>query len=141
MIDKYTAVDESTVQFDLKYAYAPFHTKLAWQIVPKSVRENNKKAFNKAETVGAGPYKLVDWKQGSFTKLRRWEDYWDSKPKVAELELVPVKESTTRVTTLRNGKHDVIQSVPPKLFSTVKSMQNASIKEKPGLGYYYLAFN
>ena len=141
MIDEITVVDESTVQFDLGYPYAPFPTKLAWQIYPEAVREEDKEAFSLENPVGAGPYEFVDWSEGEYVKLSRWEDYWGTKPEVAELELVPVQESTTRVTTLKRGTHDVIEGIPPKLYSTVEQMDDASVEEESALGYYYLSFN
>ncbi|HET7323208.1 MAG TPA: ABC transporter substrate-binding protein, partial [Halococcus sp.] len=53
----------------------------------------------------------------------------------------PIEEATTRITTLKNGKNDVIQEIPPKLYSTVKQQSSTNIDEVPGIGYFYLAFN
>ncbi|WP_233203861.1 ABC transporter substrate-binding protein [Halegenticoccus soli] len=143
MVDSITAVDETTVQFDLKYPYGAFDTALAGRdIVPKSVRENDKKAFNTKKPVGSGPFEFVEWQEGNFVRIKRYEDYWgDPKPKIDGIEFVPVEESTTRVTTLRNGENDVIEEIPPKQYSTVRNMGDASIDEVPGVGYFYLAFN
>ncbi|MFW5965179.1 MAG: ABC transporter substrate-binding protein [Halodesulfurarchaeum sp.] len=141
MIDSINIVDDRTVQFDLANPFAPFKTKLAWQVSPKSVREEDKQSFNKGGTVGAGPYKLSDWEENEYVKLTRWEDYWDPQPDVDELELVPVKEATTRMTTLKNDTHDVVQGVPPDLYSSIEDIEDATIEEELGLGYYYLAFN
>ena len=143
MIDTMKAVDDRTVQFDLKYPFGPFPDTLAsWYVVPKSVREQNKKKFNKEEPVGSGPFVFEDWKEGNFVRLTRNADYWgDPKPKLREIEMVPVTESTTRVTTLKSGDNDIIKTIPPKQYPTVKAMQDVKIQEVPGMGYFYLAFN
>jgi peptide/nickel transport system substrate-binding protein len=142
MIDSITVVDERTVQFDLKYPFGPFRHKLAWTPVPKAYREENKQAFNTSDPLGSGPFEFVDWQEGDYVRLERHEDYWgEPMPEVQALEFTPITEPTTRVTTLRNEENHVVQTVPPKLYSTVEGISGANIQEQPGLGYYYLSFN
>ncbi|SFR51886.1 ABC transporter substrate-binding protein [Halogeometricum limi] len=140
MIDEITVVDEKTVQFDLKYPFGPFKHKLAWAPVPKAAREEDREGFN-SDPVGSGPYELEDWQEGSYVRMTRHEDYWGEKPEIQTLNFTPVSEPTTRVTTLRNGENHIVQTVPPKLYSTVEGISEASVQERGGLGYYYLAFN
>jgi peptide/nickel transport system substrate-binding protein len=142
MIDSMSAVDETTVQFDLKYPYGAFRNILTWSIVPQSVREEDRDAFNTQNPVGSGPFEFVDWQEGNFVRLQRNDDYWgEPMPNLAEIEFVPIEEATTRVTTLRNGENDVIKEIPPKLYSTVRGISDAGIQEVAGIGYFYLAFN
>ncbi|MFC6824100.1 ABC transporter substrate-binding protein [Halopelagius fulvigenes] len=143
MIDTITAVDEKTVQFDLKYGFAPFPNTLTWYVVPKSVREKDKKAFNTGDAlVGSGPFTFEGWSEGQFVRIKVNPDYWgDPKPKLDEVEYVPVEESTTRVTTLKNGENDIIKGIPPKQYSTIRNISDVSINEVPSIGYYYAAFN
>lgn len=142
VIDSITVVDEHTVQFDLQYPFAMFMDLLTHQIVPKSVREEDKEAFNTENPVGSGPFRFVDWEESSYVTLERWDDYWgDQTPNVSSVEFVPITESTTRVTELRTGNQDVIETIPPKLWSTVENMQDASIGAVESIGYFYVAFN
>jgi peptide/nickel transport system substrate-binding protein len=154
MIDTIEAVDDGTVQFDLKYTYGPFRHTLHRNVVPKSVRENNKRSLGETETVsgeediwrfnpvGSGPFQFEDWTEGDFTRLSRNDDYWgEGSPNLAEIEFVPVTEPTTRVTTLENEENDIVKSIPPDLWSTVENLGSAEIDSVPGTGYFYLAFN
>jgi peptide/nickel transport system substrate-binding protein len=143
MIDTIETVDEKTVQFNLKYPFAPFMNTLTWYVVPKSVREQDKDAFNSGDSlVGSGPYTFDSWQEGSFARIKANPDYWgEPKPKVGTVEMVPVEEATTRVTTLKNGENDIIEEIPPKQYPTVRAIQDASIQEVPGIGYFYAAFN
>ncbi|AQL43390.1 ABC transporter substrate-binding protein [Halorientalis sp. IM1011] len=142
MIESATAVDEKTVQFDLKYQFGAFKHYLPFEIVSKSAREGNKQSFNKENPVGAGPYEFDEWKQGEYVRLKKWGDYWaDPTPNVETIEFKPVTEGTTRVTTLKTGKNDVIKTVPPNSWSTVENMDKASINAVPSVSYFYLAFN
>lgn len=142
VIDSIEVVDETTVQFDLKFPYAMFDDVLTHHIVPKAVRKEDKEAFNTQNPVGSGPFKFVEWKEGEHVTLERWEDYWgETKPKLGGVEFSPVTESTTRVTTLQTGKQDVIEVVPPKLWNTVDGMDEAHIDAVESIGYFYAAFN
>ncbi|PSP86347.1 ABC transporter substrate-binding protein [Halobacteriales archaeon QS_1_68_17] len=142
MIDTVEPVDEETVQFDLKFQFAAFKQYLDWEIVPKSVREEDKDAFNKESPVGAGPFTFEDWTEGEFVTISRWDDYWgDPAPNLAEIEFVPVEEGTTRITTLQSEENDVVKTIPPQSWQTVEDMDGASIESIPGVSYFYLAFN
>jgi len=141
MIDSVSIVDERTVQFDLKYPYAAFRTSLATHIVPKSVREEDKETFNTQKPVGAGPFEFVDWTQGDRVELNRWDDYWDEPADLSEVTFVPVKEPTTRVTSMKTGELDTFKTVPPKLWDQVKNMEGTGVDWKLGVNYYYAGFN
>lgn len=142
MIESVTVVDEETVQFDLKFQFGAFKEYLDWAVVPKDVRTDDREAFNKENPVGAGPFEFVDWTENEFVRLERWDDYWgEPQPNLEEIEFVPVTEPTTRITTLKTGKNDVVKNIPPKSWETVQNMDNAGIESVPGVGYFYLAFN
>ncbi len=143
MVDTIDTPDEKTVVFNLSYPYGAFgETTLAWSIVPKSVREEDPDAFNDSKPVGSGPFEFDEWQEGNFARITRYDDYWgDPMPNLESVEFVPVEESTTRVTTLRNGENDIIEEIPPKLYSSVEQIQDAGIQEVPGIGYFYMAFN
>lgn len=142
MIDSITAVDEETVQFDLKYQFGAFKYYTNRNIVPKSVRTEDREAFNKEDPVGSGPFTLENWTEGESVVLSRWDDYWgEPMPNLSTLEFVPVEEPTTRITTLKNGKNDVVKNIPPKSWGTVEGMDSASIASALGMSYFYLAFN
>jgi peptide/nickel transport system substrate-binding protein len=143
MIDSIAEVDDKTVQFDLKYPYAPFMNTLTWYVIPKAVREKDKDAFNTGGAlVGSGPFTFEEWREGSYVIIKANDDYWgEPKPLIDEVEFVPIEESTTRVTTLKNGENDIIEGIPPKQYTTVRGIEDASINEVPGIGYFYAAFN
>lgn len=142
MIESASVLDETAVQFDLKFPFGPFRHTLAWPVVPKSVREADRQAFNTDSPVGSGPFRFVDWKQGNYVTLEGWEDYWDEPtPNLETLEFVSIEEPTTRVTAFETGDVDVFTEIPPQLWETVESMEDAEIYEAPGPAYFHLAFN
>lgn len=141
MIDS-ISIDGRDVTFELKYPYAAFKYVLTRAVVPKSVREQDKDAFNTKNPVGSGAFTFDGWEEGNYVRISRWEDYWgEQSPNLGQIEFKPVTEGTTRVTTLRNGTNHVVKEIPPKQWSTVEGMSGASIEAVPGIGYFYLAFN
>jgi len=142
MIDTAEVVDETTVQFDLKYPYGAFTTAMVRSVVNASVRREDPEAYNQ-EPIGSGPFRLVEWEPENYATVERVDDYWDTagQPAVAGIEFDPIEEQTTRVTELETGNVDIIETIPPQLYETVESNQSARVTESPGVGYYYLAFN
>jgi len=143
MVDSIDTPDDRTVVFDLKYPYGAFMTTLTWYVVPKSVREADKDAFNTGNAlVGSGPFEFDNWQEGDHATVIRNDDYWgEPKALLSEATFVPVEEPTTRITTLQNQENDIVEEIPPKLYSTVEGMNSADVQEVPGIGYFYLAFN
>lgn len=143
MIDTVEVVDDRTVQIDLQYGYGPFFTlALTRNVVPKAVREEDPEAFNLDAPVGSGPFEFVDWSEGEYVDLERWDDYWgEPAPHLERLRFEPVEESTTRVVSLETGESDVADGITPQTWETVREADNMSLQSEPGISYYYLAFN
>jgi len=142
MIDTVEVVDEKTARFQLEFAFGPFLNTLTRNVVPMSVRTDDPEAFNTEQPVGSGPFEFVEWQQGDFVRLQRWDDYWgEPMPNLAEVEMVAVEEPTTRITSIRTAENDVIEEIPPQLWGQVENMEEVGIDDELGIGYFYLAFN
>ena len=142
MIDTAEVIDEHTAQFDLSYPYGAFTIAMVRGVVNASVRQEDTQAYNQ-DPVGSGPFQLVEWEPENYATVERWDEYWDGDalPEIARIEFDPIEEQTTRVTELETGNVDIIETIPPQLYETVESNQNATVTESPGVGYFYLAFN
>ncbi|XVH32413.1 ABC transporter substrate-binding protein [Haloferacaceae archaeon DSL9] len=143
MIESAEAVDEQTVQFDLEYPYGPFTTAtIARLIVPMDVREDDPEAFNNDSPVGSGPYEFVDWTEGDYVDVQRWDDYWDdTAPTIEEIRFEPVEEDTTRIAQIETEQSDVVLGIPAQNYEGVQQIQHARIEEAQSISYFYLAFN
>ncbi|MFL9823993.1 ABC transporter substrate-binding protein [Rhodoplanes sp. SY1] len=74
------------------------------------------------EPAGTGPFKVVRLEPRVRLELARNDAYWD-KPRVAKsatLVLVPIPDGTARVSALRAGQVDFIESVPPDTIPSLK---------------------
>ncbi len=141
-IDSIDIIDDHAVQIDLEFSFVPFQIEvLTNNIVSKAARTADREAYNTEPPIGSGPYELTEWRQGEVAELTRFEDYWDELPNVETVRMVPVEEDTTRATRLQTGESDVIDGIPPQIWDTVQEMENADLMEKPGINYFFAAFN
>lgn len=113
-VDKVTMVDPRTVEV---------HTSVPNQLLPLYVNQIPMLSDEQLGTpnddhgtrlVGTGPYALADWRQGESVTLKRYEDYWDSKPAYATVVLKAVPEPSTRLAELQSGTSQLIGDVLPE---------------------------
>ncbi len=62
--------------------------------------------------VGTGPYKFADYKQNSYLKYTRFEDYWGGRPYLDGVEIILVPDTQTQITTLLANQAEIVYSVP-----------------------------
>jgi len=76
----------------------------------KAYEEIGAEAFT-TDAVGTGPYELVKYDAEKGTTLKRFEDYWGEKAKVANIECTYIADTTARTLALVSGNVDMIEAV------------------------------
>ncbi len=116
-----TAVDTTTVRFDLKTPDANFLIKAGhWygKIVPAGTTDFTTGSF------GTGPFKTVSFKGGEGFEVERNPDYWEpGLPYLDSVQGVVVTEATTRAQAVLTGDADI--SDPPT-FPLLPQFKNSS---------------
>jgi peptide/nickel transport system substrate-binding protein len=106
-------VDPSTVRFHTKGLQASFLVNLSFiRMFPQTYREElGAEAFNQ-NPVGTGPYTFVEWVPGERIVVQADPNFWGGEvfPRRIALRFIP--DPTTRVSELRAGGLDIIQSPP-----------------------------
>ena len=64
-------------------------------------------AWNKAPTVGAGPFVFKEWQSGSFMRFVRNDKYWGPKAKLSEIFVRIVPDDASQVAALQAGDADL----------------------------------
>lgn len=142
MIDTVSAIDDQTVEFSLEYPYDSFGQVLTRPIVPRAERESNPQAFGRRNPVGSGPFRVETFTSGKRAYLTRWDNYWGASTPVAEaVTFVPVHSSLARVMSLKTGQNDLVERVPPKLWSVTERMSEASVRSTDGFLSHFVGFN
>jgi peptide/nickel transport system substrate-binding protein len=114
--DKYTVVFEMSkfnAEWDYRFGYGYYSA-----IMPKEVVDAG--ATNWKNINGTGPFKLTDYVQGNSQTYEKNPDYWDKEtinekefklPYVDKVVYRIIRDDATRLTALRTGKIDLVESM------------------------------
>ncbi len=132
-IERMEAVDDRTIDFYLSKPDPLFPGRLGIGILPTSLIEQEH-AFNR-QPVGSGPFKFMDWTEGSHLRLQRRRDQ-------QMIEFVKAHDPTVRVLKLMSGEIDMLQNdLPPELIEYCRAQEDIQVVSGSGSNYAYLGFN
>lgn len=129
MVDSVTVLDEFTVQFKLKYPFAPFLRNMAWAsaalISPEAIkRYQSDIAIN---PVGTGPCRFKEWAPGIQIILEHNEGYWGEPAMLDELVFRPIVNPQSRLAALEADEIDFIVNPPPEDVERLRGNPNFQV--------------
>ncbi|PYG90262.1 ABC-type transport system substrate-binding protein [Ruminiclostridium sufflavum DSM 19573] len=68
--------------------------------------------FCSTAIIGAGPYKLVEWKANDYLLFEAYDNYFAGKPKIKNLRIRIIKDPSVAFMELQNGGVDIIAINP-----------------------------
>ena len=105
MLEKATAIDDVTVEFELSDNQATFINKLAViGIVPEHAYDEN----YGQKPIGSGPYEFVQWDKGQQVILEASPDYYGDEPYFEKLTIV-FMEADTAFAAAKSGQIDIAE--------------------------------
>ncbi|MEJ8851288.1 ABC transporter substrate-binding protein [Variovorax rhizosphaerae] len=113
-VESIKAIDPLTVEFKLKYAFAPFiyiFDAAAMPMVPKHIYEGTEFATNPANAtpIGTGPFKFKEWVKGSFIHLVANDKYHvKDQPLVDSVYFHIIPDAGARAAAFESGKIDLV---------------------------------
>ena len=136
--------DAATVVFQLKVPFESFIRVFGYKtmpIVPMHIYKGTEFATNPANTtpIGTGPFKLAEWRKGSFIKLTKNSDYYlKGKPYLDEVIYQIVPDGAARSAAFETGAIDVLPGGTMETFDIpqLAAMEGACVTEK---GWEYSA--
>jgi peptide/nickel transport system substrate-binding protein len=141
VIQEITAVDANTVKFVLKRPQAPFLKNLAMSpfgIASPAAVEQFGEDF-RANPVGTGPFKFVEWKENETITLEKNADYWqEGLPKLNRVIFKVIPENTARLNALTSGEIDVMDGLNNSDEATVVANENLQVIERPSMNVGYI---
>src|SRR5215218_1122819 len=145
-IDTVEAVDEFTVRMTLPSPYAPLLANLAIPIAgivsPAAVAKGlDDVAVNPS---GTGAFRLAspdDWSRDSQMTLEANPDYWGGAPKVDQLVIRVIPESSTRLQQVETGEIDVAWALTPEDVERTRENADLVVVEDAGLNTNWANFN
>ncbi|HWN28428.1 MAG TPA: ABC transporter substrate-binding protein, partial [Actinomycetospora sp.] len=117
MVRAVSAVDPSTVRFDLTYPFLLFPGRLTLPIVPSEALATPGPASDLAlgtQPVGTGPYRMVEWRRGSSMVLEANPRYHGGAPAIRRITIVFAEDDNTRAQRTTAGEFDGTV-LPPSL--------------------------
>jgi peptide/nickel transport system substrate-binding protein len=113
------AVDPATVRVTLSRPNSAFLITLTHRnasIIPRNwYADENARAKLNSNSVGTGPFRLVEWVQHSHMRLERNPDYWQQGlPYLDEIIFNFIPNSAAMLIALRNGRVDMAVLVRPQ---------------------------
>jgi peptide/nickel transport system substrate-binding protein len=133
--DKVESMDTPDPQTVVIHFIDPFAPWLAWfwhGILPAHILQPvydadgtlDNAQWNRAPTVGLGPYVFDIWESGSYARFVKNENYWGEPAKIDEIFFRFVPDDAAQVAALQAGDGDMGAFIP---YNDVPTLQNAGI--------------
>ncbi len=140
--------DDRTIEITFNEPYAPALVNLGtlgilphhiWKNVPKKEWTENMEVLSKP--IGAGPYKLVTFANGSYVKFMAFDKYYGGKPKTPNFILKVANEATVQAELLQ-GSVDIadISSIKNADAKTLMA-KGVKVLHYPNSKVQYMGFN
>ncbi|AXC51234.1 ABC transporter substrate-binding protein [Paracoccus suum] len=132
-VESVTAPDPNTVVFKLKTPFSAFINAFelsSFPIIPKHLYEGTDYRTNPANQtpVGTGPFKLQEWKRGSYIHLVKNPEYWKKdRPYLDELYFRIIPDAASRAVAFEQGTVDVLRG------GDVEGFEVQRLAELPGV--------
>jgi peptide/nickel transport system substrate-binding protein len=138
VVDRIEAPDAKTVIFRLKEPNGGLFDNLTVGILPQGADTN----VYKTKPIGAGPYKVVEFRTDERIELEAFDGWHLGKPKIKHVTVRVIPDDTTRVLEMRRGTIDLeTNAIPFENVAEFEKSPKHQVIKKPGSVWQYLAFN
>ena len=146
--DEITAPDDTTLIWKTtKPTSAPLYPPYIY-IMPEHILSQYKdKADLRAwkgfpDTVGSGPFELVEWRRGDFWRMEANPDYWRGAPKIDEVVFRVFQNEESMVQALKRGEIDFAYDIStPELFESLDGDPNITTHVANPSYFIQMSFN
>ena len=142
-VQSVTAKDASTLELTLAAPQAS-NPGFELPIVPKHVWEKEadpSKYANDTDTVGSGPFVIKSYQKGVSVQMVANPNFWRGPAKVSGLTYAYYKNTDAAVQALKNGEVDIVGSLTPAQFTSLKDQSGITTNQGAGRRYTALAIN
>ncbi len=143
-IKEVKVIDDTTVQFDLKYRWAPIIADLSMfsnAIIPENYNGKSVDEFY-AEPIGTGPFMWGDWKKGQSLTLVKNPNYWQAgKPYLDSVTWNVVPDANTRKLQLQGGQIDINATPDWSSFADLGATPGLKAKAFPSTQHDFVEIN
>jgi peptide/nickel transport system substrate-binding protein len=112
-------------------------------VAPKWAEANGVKGFvDGKESVGTGPYKLVQWTRGQDLVLEANPNYWGGPPPIKRVRIKTIPELGTRAAAVRSGEVHVAKDMPLEEIDAFNKSGKVQVKitQSNRIPFYFMDF-
>lgn len=122
-------IDKNTVSVTYLKPYGSALESWTIGIIPKHIFQNKdvNSSFFDESPVGTGPYKLKEWIHGQRIWLEAFENYHDGIPKIKNIVLRVIPDTSTQLLELKAGTIDMMELTPSQ-FNNLKDTNFAKYR-------------
>jgi len=91
--------------------------------------------------IGAGAFKLKEWRRGDRIVLERNDSYWRNQVALDEVVLRPLPDAQTRYASLQAGNLDVVMTAAARDIIDAQQKKNVQVLNPGSLGTLFIQFN
>jgi len=132
-LEKVEAPDPKTVVMTFKEPFAAWQATLWHGLLPAHVlrpvfeKEGtiDNAEWNRAPTVGCGPFVFKEWESGSFIRFVANKKYWLGRPKIDEIFIRIVPDDASQVAALKAGDGDLGTFIA---YSDIPTLEQAGVQ-------------
>ena len=137
-VDHIETPDDHTVIFKLKEANPGIFDNLTVGILPTGADTN----IYKTKPIGAGPYKVVDFRADDRIVLEAFDQWHGGAPKIKHVIVRIVPDATTRVLEMRRGSIQFeVNEIPFENVAEFDKNADFKVVKSSGSVYQYVAIN
>lgn len=137
-VDRIETPNQHTVVFHLKEANGGIFDNLTTGILPQGADTNT----FKTKPIGAGPYKVVEFKTDESVTLEAFDGWHGGAPKIKNVQVRIVPDLTTLGLELKRGTINFeVNQIPFESVAAFENSDKHQVVKKPGSVWQYLAFN
>lgn len=157
-IEDVKVIDDLNLEFHHKEALPTNTWNMLFSIIPKHIYDNKVERaadptlkqsdffnrFNRAELVGNGPYKLVEWVTDDRIVIDRWDGFHGVKPAFKRIILKIQKDRNTALQLFKKGEVDEVELTQLQF---ARQTDDAAFKKQgykifaPEWSYSYIGWN
>jgi cationic peptide transport system substrate-binding protein len=146
LVDKIEKINDHTIRFHLSHADNSFLANLAtdFSIIlsaeyAEQLSKQNAKSDIDTHPIGTGPFKLKEYRVGSFIRFYQHEQYWQDPAKIDQLVFDITPSNTGRLTKLLAKECDVVAY--PIAHGKITQRKDLSLEAVTALNVGYFGFN
>ena len=145
-VEEVEALDPYTVKVTFRYPFPEalqYWSRALIGIVPAASRPRGESPLAR-DPIGTGPYRFVEWKEGSHIVLEPFDDYWMEgiPPRdVSRVKFVFFADEAAKVAALLAGAVHLVDWVSPRDYVALQDVPGIELARIPGIQHQYVALN